>query len=198
MKVAEIDVERARREFFARSARIVARDLIGCFLVHDLDGERLVGRIVEVEAYESRGDAASHSARGPTPRNASMFGPPGHAYVYLSYGVHHCFNVVTAEEGVGEAVLIRALEPLCGLESMRARRGGVADRDLCRGPGRMARALGFELEHDGVDLVRGSIGVHVPTGRSRPRIDRGPRIGITKSIDLPLRFVERGSRHASR
>ena len=179
-------------------AEVVARDLIGCLLVHDLEGERLVGRIVEVEAYESRGDAASHSARGPTPRNASMFGPPGHAYVYLSYGVHCCFNVVTADAGVGEAVLVRALEPLRGLESMRSRRGAVADVDLCRGPGRLSRALGFELEHDGLDLVRGPIGIHVPTRMSRPRVDRGPRIGITKSVELPWRFVERGSRHASR
>ncbi|HHS96728.1 MAG TPA: DNA-3-methyladenine glycosylase, partial [Chloroflexi bacterium] len=141
---------RLRREFFDRDTLEVARDLLGRVLVRVLDGERLSGRIVEVEAYIGEDDRASHARFGPTERNAAMYGPPGHAYVYLIYGVHHCLNLVTGPEGFPAAVLIRALEPLEGVEQMRGLRGGRPD--LTNGPGRLCQALGIDLRFDGADL----------------------------------------------
>ena len=170
----------------------VARRLIGVELRVDGVG----GRIVEVEAYD-REDPASHSHRGQTPRNASMFGPPGHAYVYRSYGLHWCLNFVCREPGHGAGVLIRALEPLSGLDAMRRRRGVVADRLLCAGPGRLTEAIGVDAGHDGLAL-------DAPPFELRPRETRrvdivcGPRIGISKAVDAPWRFGLRGSRYLSR
>jgi DNA-3-methyladenine glycosylase len=178
--------------FFEGGTRTVARRLIGARLVHEHPDGTTVGRIVETEAYLSKGDPASHSHPGPTARNASMFLPPGHAYVYLIYGLHHCFNVVTAPEGVGEAVLVRALEPLEGLDLMRERRGGAPVARLCRGPGNLARALGIGPASDGADLRAGALYLapHEPGWRAGP-IERGPRVGITKAAERPLRFRQR-------
>lgn len=190
---------RIPRSFFLRPTPVVARDLLGQVLVHDSPEGTTAGIIVETEAY-LRDDPASHSFRGPTPRNASMFGPPGRAYVYLIYGVHRCINVVTAAAGVGEAVLLRALEPIEGLELMRLRRGDVAERELCNGPGKLVQALGIERSHDGLDFARGPIGLResrLPRSR-RTRVVRDVRIGITNGMDLPLRFYLRESPFVSR
>ncbi|MGD2146983.1 MAG: DNA-3-methyladenine glycosylase, partial [Anaerolineae bacterium] len=137
------------RDFFARDTLAVARELLECRLVRVLDGTRLSGRIVEVEAYVGEEDRASHASPGRTTRNAPMYGPAGHAYVYLIYGVHHCFNVVTDREAFPAAVLVRALEPLEGLEEMRERRGGRPDEQLTSGPGRLCEALAIDRRFDG-------------------------------------------------
>lgn len=182
-------------DFLAPSEE-VARRLIGAILLVDGVG----GRIVETEAYD-RTDPASHSFSGPTKRNASMFGPPGRAYVYRSYGIHWCLNFVCREAGHGAAVLIRAIEPLKGLELMAARRGfanatSVDPRLLCTGPGRLGQALGIGLEHDGMRLVPPHFRLRAaPTDTP---IIVGPRIGISKAIDLPWRFGLQGSRFLSR
>ena len=178
-------------EFFARSVHEVAPDLIGVTLLVGGVG----GRIVEVEAYDHE-DPASHGFRGRTDRNASMFGPPGHAYVYRSYGIHWCLNLVCEEEGVANAVLLRALEPTHGLDVMRERRGLDRERLLCSGPGRLCQALGVTREHDGRPLDRPPFEL---LERDR-RIDlvRGPRIGITRAAELPWRYAEAGSRFLSR
>lgn len=190
---------RLPRAFYERATVAVARALLGQMLVHDSASGRTVGRIVETEAYLGSEDPAAHSYRGRTERNASMFGPPGRAYVYFVYGMHHCLNVVTAPRGIGQAVLVRALEPVEGLELMRARRSGVPDRDLCRGPGRLVRAMGIGREHDGTDLVRGPLVIRAPArGATKPRIVTTTRVGITRAADRPLRFHLLGSPFISR
>ena len=153
------------------------------------------GRIVEAEAYHHE-DPASHGYRGRTERNAAMFGPPGHAYVYRSYGIHWCLNFVCEEEGAASAVLIRALEPSYGLDEMRSRREVEDPRLLCSGPGKLCQALGVTREHDGLPLDR-------PPFELRPHEDdvdiaTGPRIGLTKAAELPWRYAEAGSRFLSR
>lgn len=174
--------------FFARPAPEVARDLVGAVLLVDGAG----GPIVETEAY-SRDDPASHSFGGPTPRNRAMFGPPGHAYVYRSYGLHWCFNMVCEP---GSAVLIRALAPQRGLDAIRARRGAMADRLLCAGPGRLCQALGIDAALDGARLDAAPIQV---VGRGgEPPLLVGPRIGITKAAETPWRFGLAGSPFLSR
>jgi DNA-3-methyladenine glycosylase len=178
-------------EFFARSVHQVAPELIGVTLLVDGVG----GRIVEVEAYDHE-DPASHGYRGRTERNASMFGPPGHAYVYRSYGIHWCLNLVCEEEGVANAVLIRALEPTHGLEAMRERRGLENERLLCSGPGRLCQALAVTREHDGLPLDRPPF--ELLERDSEVEIVRGPRIGITRAAELPWRYAEAGSRFLSR
>jgi len=178
-------------EFFARSVHDVAPDLIGVTLLVDGVG----GRIVEVEAYDHE-DPASHGFRGRTDRNASMFGPPGHAYVYRSYGIHWCLNVVCEEVGVANAVLLRALEPTRGLEQMRARRGLEDERLLCSGPGRLCQALSVTREHDGLPLDRPPF--ELLAGDSPVDVVNGPRIGITRGAELPWRYAEAGSRFLSR
>jgi DNA-3-methyladenine glycosylase len=183
------DWRRPVRSAFLAPTERVARELLGWALVCETREGLAGGRIVETEAYLSRDDPASHSHRGRTSRNAAMFGPPGRAYVYRSYGVHLCFNVVTAPSGVGEAVLVRALEPLWGIELMRARRGVERELDLCRGPGRLTQALGLAEEHDGALLLRGCLALYAPAVRKRPlRCARGPRVGITQAAERPLRF----------
>ena len=177
--------------FFARSVHDVAPELIGASLLVDGVG----GLVVEVEAYDQE-DPASHGYRGPTARNASMFGPPGHAYVYRSYGIHWCLNLVCAPEGVAEAVLVRALEPTHGLKRMEERRRTDNPRLLCSGPGRLCEALGVTREQDGLPLDR-------PPFDLRPRasqveVARAPRIGITRAADLPWRYALAGSRFVSR
>ena len=170
-------------------AQAAAPRLLGVEVVTRIDGALTRGRIVETEAYLAEDDAASHSASGPTRRNASMFEAAGAGYVYLIYGMHLCFNVVTGAAGQGEAVLIRALEPLEGLDAMRRRRGGRAsDRDLCRGPGRLAQALGIERADDGGALLAGGRIQLIDRSAAPAAVEVGPRIGITKSAELPLRF----------
>lgn len=170
-------------------AQAAAPRLLGVEVVTHIDGTLTRGRIVETEAYLAEDDAASHSASGPTRRNASMFEAAGAGYVYLIYGMHLCFNVVTGAAGQGEAVLIRALEPLEGLDAMRRRRGGRAsDRDLCRGPGRLAQALGIERADDGGVLLAGGRIQLIDRSAAPAAVEVGPRIGITKSAELPLRF----------
>ena len=168
--------------------------------MHDLpDGTRLVGRIVEVEAYLGDGsDPASHAHRGPTPRTRPMFGPPGHFYVYRSMGIHRCANVVCEPAGVGAAVLLRAAEPLAGEERMRALRGGRGGTELASGPGKLAEAFAIELAHSGADALRGPLRLERPARAAAAPIAVGPRIGISKAADLPYRFFVRGSPHVTR
>ena len=181
------------RSFYDRPVLRIARDVLGRVLVHDAPDGRVAGRIVEVEAYRGRLDPASHAYRGPTPRNRVMFGPPGHLYVYFTYGMHHCLNFVCAREGVAEAILIRALEPLIGIERMTARRGVSIPWRMARGPGCVARALGLDLAHNGADLTRGPVWLaDAPPRRLGLRIEHGPRIGIRVGVDLPWRFFLAG------
>ena len=169
----------------------VAPELIGVTLLVNGVG----GRIVEVEAYDHE-DPASHGYGGRTRRNASMFGPPGHAYVYRSYGIHWCLNLVCDDEGIANAVLLRALEPTHGLAEMRARREMDDPRLLCSGPGRLCQALGVTREHDGLALDRPPFDLRA---REEPvEIVTGPRIGITRAAELPWRYTEAGSRYLSR
>jgi DNA-3-methyladenine glycosylase len=179
------------RDFFARSVHEVAPELIGATLLVDGVG----GEIVEVEAYDHE-DPAAHGYRGRTQRNASMFGPPGHAYVYRSYGIHWCLNLVCEEEGSASAVLLRALEPTNGLDVMRVRRGREEERLLCAGPGRLCQALGVTGEHDGLPLDQPPFELHA---RERePDVVVGTRIGITRAAERPWRYGLQGSRFLSR
>jgi DNA-3-methyladenine glycosylase len=179
------------RDFFARSVHLLAPELVGATLLVDGVG----GTIVEVEAYDHE-DPAAHGYRGRTARNASMFGPPGHAYVYRSYGVHWCLNLVCEREGVASAVLLRALEPTHGLERMRERRGLEDERLLCAGPGRLCQALGVTREHDGLPLDEPPF--LLLAGAGGPPVLAGPRIGITRAAERPWRYVLAGSRFLSR
>lgn len=179
----------------------VARRLLGAILLHESPDGVAAGRIVETEAY-LRNDPACHAARGRTPRNAPMFGPPGRSYIYLIYGMYRCFNVVTAPEGVGEAVLIRALEPVEGVDLMVRRRGTVKERDLCSGPGKLVMALGLDPSHNDVDLREGPLRLlpadSHPWKGPKGRIHVTTRIGITQGADLPLRFYLWGNPFISR
>ena len=181
------------RRFYAGSVTAVARGLLGRILVHDSPQGRLAGRIVEVEAYRGADDPASHAYRGLTPRNAVMYGAPGHAYVYFTYGMHHCLNLVTGAEGTANAVLVRALEPLVGLAPMRENRGVTLLARLARGPGCVTRALGLSLQHNGVDMTRRPLWVsEVGPDRQGLKIEAGPRIGIRVGLDRKWRFFLAG------
>jgi len=169
----------------------VARGLLGWTILRDGVG----GRIVEVEAYASD-DPASHAFRGRTPRNGSMFAAPGTLYVYRSYGIHWCVNVACEPEGTGAAVLLRALEPTAGLDEMRARRGKATDRDLCSGPGKLAEALGITSADDGMQLASPPFALEPPP--AAPDVVSTPRVGITKAVDLPWRYLIRETQWASR
>ncbi len=187
------------RSFYARPAREVAESLIGKVVLSRVGESPAAGRIVETEAYTGPEDPASHAAArtGRTPRNSAMFGPPGTAYVYLSYGIHWCLNAVTDREDHPGAVLIRALEPVAGLPTMRLRRG-VPDRDLARGPGRLCQALAITGALNGHDLDRAPLLFLDAPALATDAIVRGPRIGISKAADWPLRYMLRGSRYLSR
>jgi DNA-3-methyladenine glycosylase len=179
------------RDFFARSVHDVAPDLVGVAFLVDGVG----GRIVEVEAYDHE-DPAAHGYGGKTERNASMFGPPGHAYVYRSYGIHWCVNFVCESEGVAAAVLIRALEPTHGLDAMMLRRGVGDERLLCAGPGRLCQALGITREHDGLPLDRPPFELLERDGE--PEVVRDRRVGISRAVEQPWRYGVAGSRYLSR
>ena len=177
------------RRFYDRDTTLVARELLGMLLVHVVRGEARVGRIVETEAYLGPQDLAAHSARGLTPRTAPMFGPPGHAYVYLVYGMHHCFNVVTEREGHASAVLVRALEPVANVE------------DRTQGPALLCRALGIDRRLSGHDLLSADLYIAAPARRERVTIVRRPRIGVDYAgawARRLLRFYIRGNAWVSR
>jgi DNA-3-methyladenine glycosylase len=186
----------------------VAADLLGCIVEHD----GCLGRIVETEAYHES-EPACHAFVGLTPRTRTLFGAPGHAYVYRSYGIHALLNAVCEPAGVGAAVLIRALEPLHGITLMRARRqprrdllalerpaapANLDDRDLCSGPGKLSQALGIELEANGADLTAGPVVIHGRPEESPLRAVQGARVGITRAVELPWRFCLAGNPHVSR
>ena len=182
---------RLTRDFFVRPVHEIAPELIGATLLVDGVG----GVIVELEAYDHE-DPAAHGFRGKTERNATMFGPAGRAYVYRSYGIHWCLNFVCEDVGVANAVLIRALEPREGLDTMRARRGIADDRLLCAGPGRLCQALGVTREHDGLALDEPPFELLARTGE--PEVVRGVRVGITKAVEKPWRYGLADSRFVSR
>ena len=191
-------VRRLPRRFFAADSRELAPLLLNKVLVRS---ER-AGRIVEVEAYAGEVDPASHAFRGRTARNATMFGPPGHLYVYFTYGMHYCANVVCGPDGEASAVLVRGLTPLTGLDAMRAARGPAArvDRDLCNGPGKLCQALGLDRSFDGTDLVSGDRGVELVDDGTAPPVVPGVsgRIGISVAADVPWRFYVPGAVGLSR
>ena len=185
--------------FFRRPAETVAADLLGAVVLSTAAGEMTAGRIVETEAYLGYDDPASHGyLHRRNARNEALFGPPGTWYVYLSYGMHWCANLVCQRSGLANAVLLRALEPVGGLDVMRERRGGVADRDLCSGPGKLCQALGITRELDGRKMADSSVIVRRTRLRETIRIVASPRIGITKAADWPLRFHLAGSPWISR
>ena len=182
------------RDFYDRPVLEVARDLIGCVVRHG----SCAGVIVETEAYHDS-EPACHAFAGLTPRTATLFGPPGRAYVYRSYGIHFLLNAVAEAEGVGAAALIRALEPVAGIEAMRERRGLERLGDLCSGPGKLTQALGIGLERNGGDLAGGAVRIEPgPAGWGAPAVTASPRIGITRAVELPWRFTLAGSRYVSR
>jgi DNA-3-methyladenine glycosylase len=176
---------------FSASSELVAQWLIGAVVTVDGVG----GRIVETEAYD-REDPASHTFSGPTPRNAVMFGPPAHVYVYRSYGIHWCLNFVCREAGYGAGVLIRAIEPLTGIDAMRQRRGLEPLKLLCSGPGRAAQALGITHRNNGMSLLEAPF--HIEAPEETVEIVSGPRIGLTKAVDVPWRFGLAGSTFLSK
>ena len=197
-------MSRLNREFFNRDTLDVARDLLGQCLVRVIDGQRLSGWIVEVEAYIGESDQASHARSGRTRRNDPMYGPPGHAYVYFVYGMHHCFNVVTERERCPAAVLIRALEPQEGIEAMRERRGGRADdRLLTSGPARLCQALGIDLTLNNLDLCELGAGLFLEAGDAIPDEDvvAGARVGVRgddAAVQAAWRLVVHSSPYVSR
>lgn len=179
-------------EFYARPVLEVARDLIGCIVEH----EGVSGTIVETEAYHEC-EPACHAFVGVTPRSSTLFGEPGLAYVYRSYGIHSLLNAVCEPTGVGTAVLIRALEPLTGIAQMHARRGVSREQDLCSGPGKLTQALGVELSHNATSLLYGPVRIRAGDG-GQPQVLACPRIGITKAVELRWRFCMDGNRYVSR
>jgi DNA-3-methyladenine glycosylase len=195
-------MERLARPFYARDTLTVARELLGQRLVRLLDGQRVAGRIVEVEAYIGEEDRACHAAPGRTVRNAVMYGPPGRAYVYFIYGMHHCFNVVTEREGFPAAVLVRALEPVEGIEVMRRNRDGRAGVELANGPAKLCYALRIDRALNGADLVSGDelwIERDEPIGDER--VATGPRVGVRgdeRAVTVEWRFHVTDSLHVSK
>jgi DNA-3-methyladenine glycosylase len=185
---------RLDRSFYDRSVHEVARDLVGCVVRH---GET-AGRIVETESYHME-EPSCHAFAGVTERTRTLYGEPGRAYVYFSYGIHSLLNAVAEAEGIGAAVLIRALEPVDGIDVMRARRGLESTEELCSGPGKLTQALDIGLSLNGSSLVDGPIELFTrEPGAREPRVVVGERVGITKAVELPWRFCDADSRHVSR
>ncbi|GAB4532879.1 MAG: DNA-3-methyladenine glycosylase [Anaerolineae bacterium] len=198
---------RLPREFYARHTLVVARDLLGARLVRLLDGQRLSGNIVEVEAYIGQDDTACHASRGHTPRNAVMFGPPGHAYVYFTYGMHWMLNIVTEEEGFPAAILVRAIQPVEGIETMRALRRAKGrprnDQDLTSGPARLTQALAIDKAFNGVDLTDGGdLWLEAGDFLADELVAWGPRIGVHYAAEkdrlAPWRLWVRDNPYVSR
>lgn len=194
--LASLRVTRLPRAFFARPSPEVASDLLGKILVRESPDGLLSGRIVETEAYTGANDPGSHAYRGVTPRNRVMFGPPGHLYCYRSYGVHTCMNVVTDTEDVAGAVLVRALDPLDGIDSMKKHRGGRPLVELCNGPGKLCQALGITLDDNGADLETSGIWFE-DDGYVPQEMAASARVGLSQGKDLPLRFYLPGNQFVS-
>jgi DNA-3-methyladenine glycosylase len=193
-RLATRELSPTEAEFYARSVHQVARDLVGCTVRHG----GTAGRIVEVESYHEQ-EPACHAFIGRTARTRVLFGPPARAYVYRSYGIHALLNAVCEEEGIGAAVLIRALEPVDGIELMRERRGIHAFHQLCSGPGKLTQALGIELTENDTSLLEGPIEILPPRDGDRPpKLAIGERIGITKAAELPWRFADPRSKSVSK
>ena len=190
------------RDFYERDTLEVAQDLLGKYLVHDLDERITVGKIVEVEAYIGPDDAAAHAYRGlKTARTQIMFGPGGYAYVYLIYGMYHCLNIVTGKEGCPEVVLIRALEPIAGIEIMKQRRKTDKEKNLCSGPGKLCQAMGINMSHYGVDLCGSELYLTNGEPINTSQIVSTPRINIEYSgaaKDYPWRYVIKGNSFVSK
>lgn len=184
-----------KQDFYSRSTLDVARDLLGQVLVRRSSQGACAGIIVETEAY-TQNDPACHANRGKTKRNSTMFGRPGLGYVYLIYGMHYCFNAVTAGAGIGEAVLVRALEPLAGISLMEKRRGIYDKKLLCSGPARLCQALGITTADDGIDLLEDTI--FILEGKAPAKIIRTKRIGISQGQDLLYRFYTADNIYVSR
>jgi DNA-3-methyladenine glycosylase len=176
---------------------MVAPRLLGCHVVREIDGQRLVGRIVEAEAYH-QSDAASHSYKGRTPRTDVMFGPAGHLYVYFTYGMHYCCNVVTGPEGEGSAVLIRAIEPLEGTEQMSSNRRGQVGEHLTNGPAKLCQALAIDKQLNGHDLHRSPLRLEIKPALRSQDIVKATRIGISRATDTPWRFYEKHNKFVSK
>jgi DNA-3-methyladenine glycosylase len=186
-----------KQEFYCRAPDKVAVDLLGKVLVHQTNGERLSGRIVETEAYFSRDDPACHASRGLTPRTKTMYGPPGHAYVYFCYGMYWLLNTVTEPEGVGSGVLIRAVEPVEGVATMQARRKVRHERDMTNGPGKLCLALGVDGSLNAHPLWQAPL-IIADDGSPAPEYASGPRIGIRERAEIEARFWARESPYVSR
>ena len=189
---------RLARPFFVRDPVALARDLLGRILFYRTPDGLLAGRIVETEAYTGAADPASHAFRGRTARNTVMFGPAGHAYVYFSYGMHHCLNVTAGAQGTAGAVLLRALEPLAGVEVMRARGDHGPESRLLSGPGKIGRAFGLSLDDNGRDFTRGPLGLAAGAPIPDREVAISRRIGISRAVELPYRFAVASSRSVSR
>ncbi len=186
------------RQFYARDTIHVARDLLGTFLLHRTPHGVLGGRIVEVEAYLGNNDPAAHSSAGKTRRTAVIFGPPGHAYVYRIYGMYQCLNVVAEPEGRPGCVLVRALEPVCGVSVMRARRKARRVVEIANGPGKLSIAMGIGMDLYGADLTDSSLTIRIPQVAGQIEIETSTRIGINKATGLPLRFFIANNSYVSR
>jgi DNA-3-methyladenine glycosylase len=185
--------------FFARSPELVAHELLGCLIAANVEGELAAGRIVETEAYLGTDDPGSHAAtKGITARNAVMYGPPGTAYVYFTYGNHFMFNVVCEPEGTAGAVLIRALEPLLGIAAMTHRRGGKGLRDLCSGPGKLCQALGVDSRDNGAALGQGRVSVYRVGLSAEERVATSGRVGLSRGHEMLLRYYLQGDPYVSR
>ena len=193
----KLTTPRLERAFFMRDPLTLARDLLGRILFYRTPAGLLAGRIVETEAYTAEADPASHAYRGRTARNAVMFGPAGHAYVYFTYGMHYCLNVTAERTGTAGAVLLRALEPLSGLEIMQARGDRGPITRLLSGPGKIGRGFGLTLADNGRDFTRGPLGIAGGTPVPNASVAVTKRIGISRAADLPYRFAVRGSRSVS-
>jgi len=186
-----------KRSFYNQHTEKVAKALLGCYLINKTKSGIAIGKIVETEAYLSN-DPASHSYNGKTKRNEAMFGQAGTAYIYFTYGMHHCFNVVTRPKGIGEAVLIRSLEPISGIELMKRRRKTDEVRQLCTGPAKLVQALEISKKQNGIDLINSSLKISNSKFNIKLPVIRTTRVGISKGTDLKLRFYIKDNNFVSK